>query len=69
MKSLDVPEVVPAPPRLIQIISHAGDIYALNDRGDMFRRERDPKDLNQGPHNKGPVFLWHPVPGPDAPRE
>jgi hypothetical protein len=54
--------------KLVQIISHAGDIYALNDQGELFMRSRDPKDFNQGPQGR-PIFIWHTIPGPHAPLE
>lgn len=55
-------------PHIIQIESHAGELYALNDHGELFMRARDAKDFNQGPLGK-PLYVWHRIPGPDAPLE
>ncbi len=52
-------------PRVVQIVVHAGDLYALNDHGEIFIRVRDSKDFNQGP-NVQPVYHWRAVAGPDS---
>jgi hypothetical protein len=53
-------------PKIIQIVAHPnGDVYALNDAGEMFARERDAKDFNQGPGSH-PKFLWRKIEGPEG---
>lgn len=52
-------------PKFVQIASHGGEMYALNDHGQIFVRVPDPKGFNDGPHAQ-PKFLWREIAGPDA---
>ncbi len=53
-------------PRLVQIVSHGGELLALNDHGELFARSPSSKDFNQGPNHQ-PAFIWRKVMGPDMP--
>ena len=54
-------------PRIVQIVmAPSGDLYALNDHGELWMREWDRKNFNQGP-NTQTLYVWKRVEGPEEP--
>ena len=47
--------------RIVQMISHAGELIVLNDQGEMFVRAPDRKDFSPG----GPKFVWSQIKAPE----
>ncbi len=49
--------------KIVQMLSHAGDMYVLSDTGGVYQRRVDPNDHNQGQRDWQPRSLWRKVSG------
>ena len=51
-------KVKPFAVHVVQMVSHAGDMYVLLSDGSLHQRVRNPKNFNQGPAESEPAFFW-----------